>query len=201
MKTSQDWFELYNKHVPIKRLLQDGISFKPVNPSDYISYKEFLKYFTGVSTITKHNLIIGINFTYGWMPRILTFRSDKFDEALVILNNVKNGATPDVNQLRVLKELIDNSLVGTSKLLHFINPELFAIWDSRVYHYLTGLKPHGSRMIDYEAYLAYLKFCKFLVKEPSYDKIHNSVVNKIDYPVSKMRTIELIMYSTGGTKR
>jgi len=72
------------------------------------------------------------------MPTSFDFRSDKFDEALEIINNAKKGIVPSIDQLEILKGLLNNSLVGTSKHLHFINPEIFAIWDSRVYRYLTA---------------------------------------------------------------
>lgn len=193
--------EIYKKQVPIEKIIHDGNTFQPVNPSDFISYKEFLTYFAGISTITKHNLVIGINFTYGWMPRIFQFRSNMFEEALAILNNAKKGVIPKSVQLRVLKELFDNSLVGTTKLLHFINPEVFAIWDGKVYRYLTGLEANGNRMVDYEAYFDYLNFCNIIVKDPAYDNVHQSIIRKIGYTVTKLRSVELIMYSKEGSRR
>ena len=156
---------------------------------------------TGIRTITKHNLIIGINFTYGWMPTIFEFCSDNFDESLNILNRAKKGEIPKIEQLGILRNLFNNSLVGTSKLLHFINPEIFAIWDSRVYRYLTGKSAHGYRINDYEAYLSYLEFCDYLIKQPDFERVHRVICNLIGYPMTKFRTAELVMYSTGGTKR
>lgn len=197
----QRMLETYKSHTPLEKFLQDGYSFKPGKSSDYISYKEFVEYFVGIKTISKHNLIISINFTYGWMPTIFEFCSNRFDEALEILNNSKNGTIPKINQLIVLKELLNNSLVGTSKLLHFINPEVFAIWDSRVYRYLTGNEPHGYRMIDYGAYLSYLAFCDYITKEPAYEDVHKSIISKVGYSMTKYRTSELIMYSAWGIKR
>jgi hypothetical protein len=47
----------------------DCKNFKVDNQTYYISYVEFLKYFRDLTTITKHNLIVSINFTYGWMPQ------------------------------------------------------------------------------------------------------------------------------------
>jgi hypothetical protein len=176
------------------KLLQDGNTFRIGNRSDYISYYEFLKYFKDLTTITKHHLIIGINFTYGWMPTIFDFCSDNFNEALVVLNNAKNGVMPKVKELDVLKGLFNNSLVGTSKLLHFINSDKFAIWDSRVYHYLTGKKTHGYRIGNFKAYLSFLTLCDFLTQGKEYEKVHNSICNKIGYSMTKFRTAELIMY-------
>ena len=52
-------------------------------------------------------LIIGINFTYGWMPTILDFRSKNFEEALEILNKAKNCIIPSVENLEILKGLFN----------------------------------------------------------------------------------------------
>lgn len=88
-KTRFKIFEHYKKQVPIDKFSHDANTFVPVNTSDYISYKEFLQYFSEISTINRHNLVIGINFTYGWMPTIFEFCSNRFDEALQILKMPK----------------------------------------------------------------------------------------------------------------
>ena len=111
----------FKNHVSIDKFFQDCKSFKVDKQTYDVSYPEFLKYFYDIKVITKHNLVIGINFTYGWMPTIFDFRSDNFDEAIEILNNAKKGLTLTVAQLESLKGLFNNSLVGTTKLLHFIN--------------------------------------------------------------------------------
>lgn len=193
--------ETYKQHIPFEKFLQDGFSFSPVNRADYISYKEFVKYFADLKIITKHNLIIGINFTYGWMPTIFEFCSDNFDESLNILNRAKEGDIPMIEQLGILRNLFNNSLVGTSKLLHFINPEIFAIWDSRVYRYLTGKSAWDYRINDYADYLSYLKFCDYLTSHPEFEMVHSVICNLVGYSMTKFRTAELVMYSAGGSKR
>lgn len=190
-------FDEFNKQFKLMKFLQDCNNFTVDIKNDYISYPEFLKYFNNLTTITKHNLIIGINFTYGWMPTILNFRSDNFINAITILNNAKKGVKPTVNQLDILKGLFNNSLVGTSKLLHFINPNIFAIWDSRVFRYLTNKEPYYSRIQDCNTYFSYLSFCKLITTMKEYNNAHISICDKIGYPMSKFRTAELIMYING----
>ncbi len=190
----------FKSHVSIDKFLQDCENFKVKKETYDHSYPEFLKYFENTLVITKHNLIIGINFVYGWMPTIFDFRSDNFDEALEILNNAKRGIIPTVKQLEVLKGLFNNSLVGTSKLLHFINPEKFAIWDSRGYRYLTGDEPYWYRIEDCNAFLSYLDFCDYLTNLKEYAKVHLSICEKLGYPMTKFRTAELIMYINGVKK-
>ncbi len=192
--------ERFKSHIPIEKFLQDCNNYK-VNKQTYdISYLEFLKYFHEKETINKHNLVIGINFTYGWMPTIFDFRSENFDESLKILNRAKNGIVPSSEELLTLKGLFNNSLVGATKLLHFINPEKLAIWDSRVYRYLTGETAYNHRIGNCETYLDYLKFCKLLTSEEKYEKEHNEICKKIGYPITKFRSAELIMYLNGAKR-
>ncbi|HRL70351.1 MAG TPA: hypothetical protein PLT79_01470, partial [Flavobacterium sp.] len=42
--------------------------------------------------------------------------------------------------LEIVKKCINNSLVRISKLLHFINPSIYAIWVSRIFRYITRKK-------------------------------------------------------------
>lgn len=188
----------FKNHVSIDKFFQDCKSFKVDKQTYDVSYPEFLKYFYDIKVITKHNLVIGINFTYGWMPTIFDFRSDNFDEAIEILNNAKKGLTLTVAQLESLKGLFNNSLVGTTKLLHFINPEKFAIWDSRVYFYLTGETAYNNRIGNCDAYLSFISFCEYITQIKEYEEIHNSICKKLGYTMTKFRTVELIMYLNGG---
>jgi len=189
--------EKFKSTVSFDKFIQDGKNFKASdNKTYYISYIEFLEYFKNTNEITKHNLIIGINFAYGWMPTIFDFCNDDFDNVLQILNRAKQNIIPSKNELDTLKGLLNHSLVGTSKLLHFINPECFAIWDSKVYKYLTKNNANQNSISKSESYLAYLKFCKELTEREEYEEIHNHVWNQVGYEMTKFRTAELIMFST-----
>jgi hypothetical protein len=184
-------------NITRKKFFQDCANYKVDKQTYDISYPEFLRYFSNKEPITKHNLIIGINFVYGWMPTIFDFRSKEFDQALEILNNAKNGKIPTVPQFEILKALFNNSLVGTTKLLHFINPEIFAIWDSRVYRYLTGEEAYNHRIGNCDSYLSFLEFCKTLTQSNEYKIVHDSICNKL-YSMTRFRSAEMIMYLNGG---
>ena len=73
--------DTFKQNIPLDKFFRDGTNFVIKRQSDYLSYPDFLKYFSDLKTITRHNLTIGINFTYGWMPTIFDFRSDNFDSA------------------------------------------------------------------------------------------------------------------------
>ena len=190
--------DLFKDRIGIEKFVSDSKS-KWVKKQVYdLSYPEFLKYFDGVEPITKHHLIIAINFTYGWMPTAFKFKSEDFKEPLTILNMAKKGIIPTVEQLEVLKGLLNNSLVGTSKLLHFINPNRFAIWDSRVYRYLTGNEAYANRIGDCESYLSFLELCEYLIDLKEFDEVHNHICDTIGYQMTRYRTVELNMYLNGG---
>jgi len=190
----------FKQNIPLDKFFRDGNNFEIKRQTDYISYPEFLKYFNDLKTITRHNLTIGINFTYGWMPTIFDFRSDNFEEALRILNEAKGGSKLTVNNLVLLKGLLNNSLVGTTKLLHFIKPDNFAIWDSRVYRYLTNKEPHDNRIANCNTYLDYLAFCDYLTNQKEFNTLQKSIEEQVGYSMTNFRVAELVMYSNGAKK-
>lgn len=192
--------DTFKLNIPLDKFFLDGKNYEIKRQSDYISYPEFLKYFNDLKTITRHNLTIGINFTYGWMPTIFDFRSDNFEEALQILNEAKRGSKLTVDNLVLLKGLFNNSLVGTTKLLHFIKPDNFAIWDSRVYRYLTNKEPHDNRIGNSKTYLDYLEFCDYLTKQTEFNSLQKSIEDQIGYKMTPFRIAELVMYSNGAKK-
>jgi hypothetical protein len=190
--------ENYKTQTSTDKFFRDGNSLGKQDDSYNISYREFLKYFSDIKgDLTAHHIIIGINFTYGWMPTIFEFKSFDFSKSLQILNKVKEGPVITTEELAILKTQFNNSLVGTSKLLHFINPEKYAIWDSRVFRYLTDSEPHYNRINNTEAYIEYLKFCDFLTQAPDYKNLHSKIELLVKYPITYFRSAELIMFNKG----
>ena len=76
----------------IDRIVADepAVPFQADDPFTH-SYFEFLRYFRDLTQIDRHHVIIGANFTYGWMPRMLRFGTIQFEQAAVILNRVKHN--------------------------------------------------------------------------------------------------------------
>ena len=190
------------KTFTYERLLKDAESiYIPTEEKYLTAYNEFLEYFKNIDKLTTHNTIIGISFTYSWMPTILDFRSEKLIEATEILNYAKQGSRPGLTELDILKSCFNNSLVGSSKLLHFVNPEKFAIWDSRVYRYLFNQEPHSYRIENNNTYLEYLFFCNYLTESPFVKELQKVVEYKVGYKLTSMRAIELIFFYNGVKSR
>jgi hypothetical protein len=167
-----------------------------------LAYPYFLTFFEHKPTLTEQDLVIGIHFTYGWMPTIFKFGdTERITDALEILNRAKDRKSLTVGDLQTLKILFKNSLVGTSKLLHFINPSAFAIWDSRVFRYLTQKYPTNEKMGNCEAYLAYLDFCKELIEDSRFGGCMTEVEKQVGYPLSAMRVVELVMFIKGAKEK
>ncbi|WP_221177630.1 hypothetical protein [Kaistella daneshvariae] len=92
------------------------------------------------------------------MPTILkSIKTENPEKIISILKEVRNGQRINEEQLGTLKRAFNNSLVGTSKLLHFIHPKQYAIWDSRVFRFLNNEEPHKYKLEKPKTYLEYLR--------------------------------------------
>jgi len=185
------------ENVILKRILKDYTSVRfDRNSSYHLSYPEFLKYFKNCHLIDKHSLTIGLHFTYGWMPTVFDFRTGDMESILSIVNKVRNQGWINFSDASALKKYFNGSLVGTSKLLHFLSPEAFPIWDSRVYRYVYEESPHFYRVDNVERYLEYSEVCRAVTKHSDFVMVHNYVISEL-YSVSPIRALELIMYEKG----
>ena len=127
------------------------------------------------------------------MPTILTLKLEQPEQVLALLNTAKKGTLLTAQELGLLKSCINNSMVGLSKLLHFINPEIYAIWDSKVFKYITCKK--SSYGIDKpNSYLDYLEALKALMNHPDFDPLFAKIQAKFSYPISPIRAIEIVIF-------
>ncbi len=176
----------------IKKELKDF----SVDINSYINtYPEFIKYFQKIPTIEKHHLIISSHFVYGWMPTIISLNQDDLPQVLRLLNQVKQGNLLAAPELAILKKCINNSMVGLSKLLHFIRPDVYAIWDSRIFKFLSGKK--STYGIDKPtAYLKYLQDLKKITDQKEFDQFYQEIQKNFNYPISKLRAMEIVLFQS-----
>jgi len=119
------------KNLNYENIKADAENFILTANNSYIeTYSEFLKYFENIDVIERHHLVIASHFVYGWMPTIIRLETNQIEKVLFLLNEVKSGYLLTESELQIIKNCLNNSLVGSSKLLHFINPRKYAIWDS-----------------------------------------------------------------------
>jgi hypothetical protein len=140
---------------------------------------------------------------YGWMPTILKRTRNLLSMSSFVLE-VKGlpfvDARPIVERTAILGRdsvffSLNNSVVGTSKLLHFLLPDLFPIWDSRI------ARLFGFKYASHNKPLAYLSYFELLhqwrenggtLSRELSDKMQ-SRAPKND-PLSELRLIEYALF-------
>lgn len=163
-----------------------------------LSYPHLLSYFASRDIFDASDLVRGAHMVYGWMPTILNLAKSPnpdFNIGAEILNRARRDGRLSKDAIKSLVKLINNSLVGTSKLLHFVAPNKFAIWDSKVYTFVYEERPHHHQLNQVDRYCKYLRKLKKLCRDPRFKSFHESVNRKVGYDVSPMRAIELVMFN------
>lgn len=147
----------------------------------------------GFGRITGDELYTTISMTYGLMPTAMNMRRGDMEPFLAPLNALRDtGQRLAASELDGLKIIVNNSIVGTSKLLHFLAPETYPVWDSRINRFLNGEpRPETNSVPRYRDYLA--DFDRLRV-DADFEALRLSVEGKLGYPVSGARAVELIMY-------
>ena len=133
------------------------------------------------------------HMAYGWMPTILKKFSDSqpgivgpatgcrsFEEASGLIRSMDDSP-------------INNSWVGMSKVMHFINPEFFPIWDSRVSKHF-GLK-YDYQINNRKHFLEYLTFVAKHRNKDEVKKVEEAFVKQAGYSVTDVRACEFILFS------
>jgi hypothetical protein len=135
---------------------------------------------------------------YGWMPTILELHPGPpgldFNGGAKLLTRAKHNEALSDNDIDSLSCLINHSLVGASKLLHFVAPSKFAIWDTKVYAFVFEEKPYNYRVNQIANYRHYLNKLAQLQSDPRFGAFLRAVNKKIGYDVSPLRSLELVMY-------
>lgn len=135
---------------------------------------------------------------YSWMFRGKLTRFEdpagRYRDICSLLRDAKHSGTITASDLDELsKTICQGSVIATSKLLHFLKPESFAIWDTRVArvsysssHYVTINRP--------AVYLDYMMWLKRL-------KIDRQTISTVrrrlgDTSASRLRVKEFILFMT-----
>ena len=183
--------------IPMDQILVDAyVCDYQQDESANTSYQHFLKFFEDTDKITQHELIIGASFTYSWMPRVLGFKKlENIEKIAAYLDAVRLDNGLDHTVLSMIKEVVNRSMIGTSKLLHFVNPGRYPIIDKWVDTYLNGT-PSYDRQNDVDHYMSYTCACRRAVEDERFKAVHQNVNKSLAYEVSALRALELIMFLT-----
>lgn len=183
--------------------MEDVFRLEPMTQVDrddsyILSYPHILSYFSRLAAFDAADLVRGAHMVYGWMPTILELRvaSSRVDLEVgaALLSRAKGVGTLTDGEIASLSSLVNNSLVGASKLLHFVAPDRFAIWDSKIYAFVFEQRPHNYRVNRISGYRAYLEALRHVRSDARFARFHASVNTKVGYEVSPLRAIELVMF-------
>jgi hypothetical protein len=165
-----------------------------IKTSYLLSYTYFVDYFKRLDFVEEEHVVIAAHFVYGWMPTILTLDHSKIDETAISLNRIKRDEILSANDLEIVKACVNNSLVGASKLLHFVNPKHYAIWDSNIFRYFsTQQSTYGIDKVEH--YLQYLEALKSFAGTSAF-RCLKPKIELLCHPVSDFRAIEFVLFES-----
>jgi hypothetical protein len=143
--TSDDWLTLADTPGIRARITKDPYSK---------AYPALLAHFRNLKTLDWANVVVGVHVVYGWMPTIprlggiMAWDEEKKQNTVNILLTAQSGHMLSVIELNSIKALCNNSIIGASKLLHFLRPDVFPIWDSRVAKVFTRNRKINNPQIN-----------------------------------------------------
>jgi len=161
------------------------------------SYPHMLASLAFFQVLTERDFVCGAHMVYGWMPTILEIHvteSLSLLDGVSLLHKARTQGQLSCSELQQLAQLVNRSVVGASKLLHFVNPEAFAIWDSRIYRFIYEQAPHQNRVNNAAAYERYLMLLQQLRQDERFPVFHAAINQKMGYPVSALRALEVVMF-------
>jgi hypothetical protein len=109
------------------------------------------------------DLKLAISIAYSWMPRIPNIVVENWGELTKDINNLGSQYSIDervfVSTLKKCVKQIDNSVIGFSKVLHFLFPDKYAILDNRVKLSWNKLFPNNklSYKLSVDDFIKYQK--------------------------------------------
>ena len=151
-----------------------------------------------VHTDDYETVVAGAYAVYGWMPTIMKNGVNRAawatsSEDLSKLRNTKNWIDAEVilRKAPSILTLVNGSIVGTSKFLHFLNPEIFPIWDSKI-----GRLFGAHRRDLVEKMESYFGYCSTVAAgiDAVYPEAYAQFVGS---GVSPVRRLELLLFLYG----
>jgi len=151
------------------------------------------------------------HLAYGWMPTVLHLHADAIAAALPCVERARQGEVLSAAEVQQVAAAVNRSVVGASKVLHFVNPARYPIWDRRVYRFYHGTpdgRPadgHFYQVNDAAAYWAYADICRQVVRLPGFATVHAAVSAQFQplpgyagFQVTPLRALEYVMFSAAG---
>lgn len=183
----------------------ESLGQRSENEQQLTSYEEMLKFAQRnfVDNFDKTTVVGLAHMAYGWMPTMIrhTKLPENFKEWK---KNIENGYL-GIGFLKEVMELTNDSIVGASKLLHFLNPRDYPIYDSKVYGSVIENGKHNLSK-DVENYISYAEILRTLVRNSKNQSvildIQNILINKgyLLKECSAIRVLEVCLYASASNK-
>ena len=172
--------------------------------SYYKSYPYFISFFINNNVIKSTEVLYqGANMVYGWMPTILdTQKNNKIYPDLVIQSIERLDVSftdPKKEDLEIVAAFMNNSIVGASKLLHFIYPEKYPIWDSKICGIIMSSSKSSYKVNKTENYINYCKAIHNIISKPP-ENLKN-FKKKFTPEISYVRAAELILFLAADSQK
>lgn len=123
----------------------------------YPVFRDFFENNLAITAPTANSAKVGVHLVYTWMGRSTLDPAclERAQAALALLPDARAGQL-STERLVALAEFVGGSIIATSKFLHFLNPEHFAIWDQHVARAAYGFSYHAqyANAARYQTYLA-----------------------------------------------
>jgi|26BtaG_2_1085354.scaffolds.fasta_scaffold03346_2 hypothetical protein len=160
------------------------------------NYTTSYPYFVGFlenSLLDIEKYVVGTNMVYGWMPTILNLDLSDKRQIERVLEKLNKKEKLSMKDFEILKRSINNSIVGMSKFLHFVDPYTYPILDRKIYKFITG-KEYATGIDQSITYVAYLNKMTGIIKDERFNSLYISVNSRLGKKLSPMRSLELILF-------
>lgn len=198
---SEEWLELANDQGIRSRITTDPYSK---------AYPALLSHFRDLRNLDWAAAVVGVHIVYGWMPTIprlagiMAWDENKRQNTVDVLLAAQSGRMLSVSELICIKALCNNSIIGASKLLHFLRPDVFPIWDSRVAKVFTkNQKIDNLKINSIPLWQIYVKEISGWTLEPSVKQKCAELRELADFlqDDTDLRLVELVMFHVTASKR
>ena len=175
--------------------------------SYYKSYPYFISFFKNNNVINSTEVLYqGANMVYGWMPTILdTQKNNKkySDLEVKVVESIErlddSFKDPKKEDLEIVIAFMNNSIVGASKLLHFIYPEKYPIWDSKICGIIMNSAKSSFKVNKTENYMGYCKAIHNIISKPP-ENLKN-FKEEFMPEISYVRAAELILFLAADSQK
>lgn len=163
------------------------------------TYPHLINGIKSLMPLNQDKLLIAGSSIFSWMPTQSKIDTTLLSASLAIITNLKTHALTKENLMQLAKTfrtIRGNSVVAASKLLHFLHPDEYPIWDSRIrreYKYSPTADPEEDK------YIHYYKNVKLLIADSQVKTACanlNARINAAGYPgtLTTTRLVELCLF-------